>query len=195
MGNMGMQEEASRKRTRKALVQEVILKSVAAAGFLSMAIVAPNAIQALAKLGIIDVKKRRGEYINRARNRLIDANMLARDKKGFLYVTPKGERKLRQLERRDYVLQKPRRWDGKWRMLVFDIPNHRKGLRDKVRRTLVAIGFVHLQHSVWVYPYPCDDLIALLKSDFKIGKDILYVIVDSIEYNKRLLKRFRLPLR
>ena len=75
-------------------------------------------------------------------------------------------------------------------MLVFDIPEYRKTLRDKVRRTLISIGFVRLQDSVWIYPYPCDDLIALLKSDFRVGKDLLYVIADSIENDTALKKRF-----
>jgi len=189
---MGKIEQESRKRTRKKLLQKVILGSVAAAGLLSVALVAPNAIQALAKLGIIDIKKRRGEYINRARNRLVDAGLLSRDKKGFLQLTQKGEARLRELELSEYRLKKPKRWDGKWRMLIFDIPEYRKTLREKVRRTLINIGFIRLQDSVWVYPYPCDDLIALLKTDFRVGRDILYIIADSIENDVALRKQFAL---
>jgi len=54
------------------------------------------------------------------------------------------------------------------------------------------IGFVHLQDSVWTYPYDCEDLIVLLKADFKIGKDILYMIVDELEGDWRLRKEFGL---
>ena len=88
---------------------------------------------------------------------------------------------LRTLELKDYATKKPKRWDGKWRVLIFDIPERRKSVRDKVRLTLTAIGFKRLQNSVWVYPYDCEDLITLLKADFKIGRDLLYLIVDSIE--------------
>ena len=190
---MGQMEQESKKRGRKAYLQKVILGSIAAVGMLGMAAVAPNAIQALASLGIIDLKKRRGEFINRARNRLIDAGMLSRNSEGFLSLTEKGKKHLRKLELLDYQLEKPRHWDRKWRMLVFDIPEYRKVLRNKVRATLISIGFVHLQHSVWVYPYPCDDFVSLLKADFKIGKDILYVIVDSIEGDKELRRSFGLP--
>jgi len=62
---MGKIEQESKKRTQKAYLQKAILGSVAAAGFLAMAVVAPNALQSLAKLGIMDVKKRQGEFINR----------------------------------------------------------------------------------------------------------------------------------
>ena len=56
----------------------------------------------------------------------------------------------------------------------------------------MAIGFTYLQDSVWVYPYNCEDLIALLKSDFKVGKDLIYIVAEEIEYEKGLLENFKL---
>jgi CRISPR-associated endonuclease Cas2 len=76
--------------------------------------------------------------------------------------------------------------------LIFDIKEERKGMRDKIRRTLNTIGFIRLQDSVWVYPYDCEDLIMLLKADFKIGKDLVYIIADSIENDKDLRLAFNL---
>ena len=77
-------------------------------------------------------------------------------------------------------------------MLIFDIREERKILREKVRNTLRCIGFEKLQKSVWVYPYDCEDLITLLKADFKVGKDILYIIADKIENDRWLKKKFGL---
>jgi len=57
---------------------------------------------------------------------------------------------------------------------------------------LKAIGFVQLQKSVWVFPYDCEDLIILLKADFKVGKDVLYMIVDKIENDREIKKVFNL---
>ena len=74
-------------------------------------------------------------------------------------------------------------------MLIFDIPEKRKSLREKVRTTLVSLGFKRLQDSVWVYPDDCEDLITLLKADFRVGKDLLYLIVDTIE-NDRVLREY-----
>jgi len=87
---------------------------------------------------------------------------------------------------------KRRRWDGRWRVLIFDIPEERKLLREKVRHTLVSIGFERLQDSVWIYPYDCEDLIALIKVDFQIGREVLYLIVDSLENDGHLRKLFGL---
>jgi len=56
----------------------------------------------------------------------------------------------------------------------------------------LQIGFVRLQNSVWVYPYDCEDLVKLLKADFRIGREVLYVIADSIENDMWMRKEFSL---
>ncbi len=192
--NLGNLEKESSLRTKRKKIRLAILGTVAALGLVSMALMAPNAIQALAKMGIIDTKGRRKEYINRSRDRLIGAGLLKRNNKGYLEITDRGEMELRKLQLENYRLKQPRRWDKKWRVLIFDIPEYRRSLREKVRRTLRSVGFLRLQDSVWLYPYPCEDLVALLKADFKIGKDIIYIITDSIEYDKNIRKQFNLTV-
>ena len=191
---MGIIEEKVKKRAKRKNIQKIVLGTVAVAGLLSVAMLAPNIISALGKLGIINSKRgyRYNGTINRARNRLIENGLLTKNNKGLLRLTTKGETTLRQLALIDFKLKKPKHWDKKWRVLIFDIPEKRRGLREKIRRTLMAIGFTYLQDSVWVYPYNCEDLIALLKSDFKVGKDLIYIVAEEIEYEKGLLENFKL---
>jgi CRISPR-associated endonuclease Cas2 len=189
---MGKIEEQVKKRIKRYLLHKVIIGTVAAAGILSVGLLAPNVVGALAKMGIINTKRRK-EVINQARERLITKGLLERNEKGFLKLTPKGETKLRELERREYQLPPPKKWDKKWRLLIFDIPEKRKVLREKIRNTLRTIGFSQLQKSVWIYPYDCEDLIALLKADFKIGKDLLYLVVEEMENDKKVRAMFGLP--
>jgi len=187
---MGTQEKLSKQRTRRINIQKAILQSVAAVGLLSIAMVAPNAMQILK---LFDKNKKRNftQAANTSRRRLVE-NGLLKYENGLLKLTDKGEVKLKQIEWRDYKVLQPKRWDKKWRVLTFDIPEKKRFTRDKVRLTLSAIGFKRLQDSVWVYPYDCEDLITLLKADFKIGKDLLYLIVDSIENDVELKKWFGL---
>ena len=96
-------------------------------------------------------------------------------------MTKKGEDKLKEYSHSDYELLIPRTWDKKWRVLIFDIPEHRRTLRNKIRNTLIGIGFLRVQYSVWIFPYDCEELVTLLKADFRIGKDLLYLIVERIE--------------
>jgi DNA-binding transcriptional regulator PaaX len=187
---VGKLEAESKKRKKRADVQRIVLNTVGMAGLLSAALLAPNVVKTLDTMGLVP-NNRRGDSIRQARNNLVKGGYLRwEDRK--LRLTDKGEKKLRSLELKDYQLPKPKRWDGRWRVLIFDIPEHRKGLRDKVRRTLMTVGFVRLQDSVWIYPHDCEELIALLKADFKIGKDMLYMIVDTLEYDTPVRARFGL---
>lgn len=183
-------EQASRKRTQKNRLKKVILNSVKIAGVLTIAIAAPNVIGAMGKLGMMP-SARQGEVIRRSLNRHVRTGLLLRSRQGY-ELTDKGASTLRALEVRDYKFNIPKRWDGKWRVLMFDIPERRKKTREKIRLTLSEIGFIRLQDSVWVYPYDCEDLLALIKIDLQIGKDLVYLIAEEIEGENSLLKLFSL---
>jgi phenylacetic acid degradation operon negative regulatory protein len=55
---------------------------------------------------------------------------------------------------RDPVSRWKRRWDGKWRMVLFDVPQNRASDRTRLRRSLADRGFGYLQNSVWITPDP-----------------------------------------
>lgn len=193
---MGQLEKESKKRTRKANLQKAILTAIFAIGGLSVALIAPKMTKILSKLEPEFMKSKLRKYsFNRSLERLRKNDLILwekTDKGNFMRLTQKGEAKLRQLEVNDYKIEKPKRWDGKWRLLAFDIKEERKNLRNKIRFTLKQIGFMRLQDSLWIYPYDCEDLIMLLKVDFKVGKDLIYIISDSVENDKNLRREFNL---
>jgi phenylacetic acid degradation operon negative regulatory protein len=45
-----------------------------------------------------------------------------------------------------------RKWDGYWRMVLFDLPVKASALRVSMRRFLLRHGFGYLQQSVWITP-------------------------------------------
>lgn len=188
-------EKELKKERKKANIQKIILSSIATAGILSVALLAPNALQVLKPLGLDKKFKNFKNDTNRSLSGLLNAGMVVfieKDGKKYLKLTEKGKLKLMCLEKYNFKLKKPKKWDNKWRIVIFDIPQTRRSQRDHLRFTLKQIGFLKLQHSVWVYPYDCEELITLLKLDFKIGKDILYIIADKIENDKILKKCFEL---
>ena len=190
---MGRLETENKKQIRITKIQSVVLKTVAAVGVIGVALVLPNALQMLKTFGL-DNKLRAScrRSVNNSRRRLVESGLLKYSHEGFLELTPLGKKTLLKIQLADYKVKKPKKWDRKWRILIFDIKETQGGLRDKVRNTLISIGFIRLQNSVWVYPYDCEDLITLLKADFEIGKDLLYVIADKIENEKVLLNDFGL---
>jgi len=191
---MGKLEKEFLVKNRSTKLQKAILQSVAVAGLLSVALLAPNALKILDLFENKDKKflRNKKNSINQSRDRLVRAGLIAYNSEGYLRLTTKGEKMMRRIEASNFNLRKPKKWDKKWRILIFDISEKKKYLREKVRNTLVAVGLVRLQDSVWVYPYDCEDFITLLKADFKVGQDLLYIIADTIENDYDLKETFDL---
>jgi hypothetical protein len=179
---MGELEKKSRQRTQKQNLQTAVLTTIAATGLLATALLAPNVIGAMAKLNLMPHRQSKAKILQ-ARDRLIEKGY-ARYRGKNLELTDKGRAALLRIEISKDTIKKPAHWDKKWRLLIFDIPEHRRPIRDKIRRTLRIVGFMRLQDSVWIYPYDCEDMVTLLKADLRIGKDVLYLIVDALEYDK-----------
>ena len=189
---MGVLEKEAKRKRRNKNIEQSVLTAVALAGALALGATPVRALSLLELVPGFKAKKRQREIIARSRDRLLQKGLLVyRD--GFLCISKRGEARLRELERADFKIKKPKRWDKRWRILMFDIPESRKALRDKIRLTLTTIGFVRLQDSVWVFPYDCEDLITLLKMDFKVGKELLYLIVETLENDRALRDHFNLP--
>ncbi|MEK7587033.1 MAG: CRISPR-associated endonuclease Cas2 [Patescibacteria group bacterium] len=180
----------------KSQIKEGILGIISVAGLLAFAAVAPNAIQTLEHFGIVKRKYSQKYYINRTVKRLVDQGLviLQRNTQGILCakLTPKGKEKIEEYRLKDFTIIKPKKWDKKYRVIIFDIKEWKRNIRDRLRRWLEHVGFIKLQNSVWVYPYECQEIIALLKSYFKIGNEILYLTVESIENDKWLKESFEL---
>ena len=188
---MGEIERKSKKRKSKRDLRKAMLTAVKTAALLGVALVAPNMPAALYKLGIVRTSADAG-VMTRARKHLITKGLIRTNENDNLRLTEKGDRAFAALRSREVFQRENRRWDGRWRVLIFDIPEYRKPIRNKIRRTLQSVGFMRLQDSVWVYPFDCEDFIVLLKADFKIGKDIIYMIVDELEGDGRIKRHFDL---
>jgi DNA-binding transcriptional regulator PaaX len=187
---MGMIESKSARKRQRTNLKKAILKTLYTTGVISLALLAPNVLGVIAK-SARGISSRQGESIHAARKRLVAQGLIAVTD-GKLRITSRGERELRLLDAGSFRLKKPKRWDGRWRVLIFDIPEKRRALRFKLRKSLVSAGFVRVQDSVWLYPYECEDFTALLKADFRVGKELLYMIVDSLEGDKRFREYFKL---
>jgi phenylacetic acid degradation operon negative regulatory protein len=55
-----------------------------------------------------------------------------------------------------------RRWDGVWRVFLFDLPSADRKLRTMLWRWLRQHRFGYLQHSVWIRPEPVKELVETL---------------------------------
>ncbi|OGI65620.1 CRISPR-associated endonuclease Cas2 [Candidatus Nomurabacteria bacterium RIFCSPLOWO2_02_FULL_40_10] len=194
---MGNLEQEIKKKDKRKNIQKIILNTVFTAGMLAVVAVAPNVLSVMKQFeGTFKRKKNLKYSINDSFMRLREKGLIEIveiNGKKVARITSKGESKLDFLDKHDFKLKIPKKWDGRWRIVTFDIRESQKKTRALLRMTLFQIGFIRLQNSVWIYPYDCEDLISLLKADFKIGKDILYMIVEKLENDWHLRKTFNLP--
>lgn len=83
-------------------------------------------------------------------------------------------------------------WDGKWRIVIFDIPEKIRKGRDALREKLKSLSFYELQKSVFVFPYECKDEIDFLIEFFNLKRYVRYGILEKIDNDLHLRKVFGL---
>lgn len=116
--------------------------------------------------------------IKRLRERgLID---FVSDQKLAYRLTDKGKQKAVW----ESVMISDEKWDGKWRIVIFDVPEKRREARNLLRSSLKNWGFNQWQQSVWATKKNCtkalrnfiksagiEDWVLVLESD-NIGRKI-----------------------
>ncbi len=195
MHKEGAIEEKVRRRAKRNALRNTIVLSAG----IGLVVMAPNAARVLKYAeGILGPSPRLKRRVSKKYSEMIADGLLKRvgPAGGFrIELTEKGKKLAEDLARREEVKPKrPRRWDRKWRVITFDVWERRRGVRDTLRRALEEFGFVKIQHSVWTYPFPCEKLLIFLRAHLKLGKGILYIVADEIEYDESLRKHFNLPM-
>lgn len=93
--------------------------------------------------------------IRLALSRMSKLGLLRRRKIGresYYSLSEKGDRWM--LGGKRWALEKEYRpWDKKWRLLVYNIPEELRHLRDTLRKELRGMGYGSLGGSVWISPY------------------------------------------
>lgn len=103
-----------------------------------------------------------------------------------LKTTLKGKAKISRFLKKDKV------WDKKWRVVIFDIPEEKKTMRDFFRRKLRAIGFRILQESVWISPHNTASQIEILIDLCDAKKYVHYLLVEELDNKDVLMQLFKL---
>ncbi|MFA6190366.1 MAG: hypothetical protein WC711_02510 [Candidatus Staskawiczbacteria bacterium] len=132
------------------------------------------------KNSITDLKKFR--FIEKKRN--YDGSILiSLTEKGMLRVLNSKFRRL---------ANKKEAWDGKWRMVAFDIPEECRKGRNALRYKMCLAGFYELQESLFLYPYDCRGEIEAFSKLFKLEKYIRFALLEFIDNEDLLRRHFKL---
>lgn len=171
-----------------------ILKLLAGGLIIGLSFVFPALPVAIAPL-IINKNKYQGHRFNHTLKRLKKQKLVEvfhENGQELVRITEKGKVKALRYKLNDIEIKKPKIWDRKWRMVIFDIPEEEKRMRDIFRQHLKAIGFYQLQESIWVYPYSCFDQVEFLRQIYNVGFNVKYILAEKIEDSGDLADYFNL---
>ncbi len=183
--------------TLESKITKVILGVIAVASSLGVVFLAVGLGNAVQVFSMFKKSKKYSKFqiksamVNLHKRKLIE---YISDKKGVITVriTTKGESVLRLFSIDLIKIQKPKQWDHKWRIVMFDLPIKYTKARDSLRLKLKQLGFVQFQKSVWIYPYPCFDEILFITDYYKIGKYVEVLEVLNLLHEEKFKKLFNL---
>ena len=195
----GSIEVRVKRRAKRNQIRNAVLLSAYLTVGVGMIVMAPNAVRLLKYVEkVIGPSPRLKRRVSQKYSELISQGIFKRTETqngSCIELTEKGKKIAEELSRSEEVRPtKQKKWDQKWRIVMFDVWERRRNVRDELRETLKEIGFVKVQDSAWAYPYPCEKLLIFLRTHLKLGRAILYIVADEIEHDEKLRQHFKLPL-
>ena len=193
----GFRSAPSNGYRRGELAKEILL--IIAAGLaIPAAFLMPNIPIALKPLLRALTKKsglRKSEHFVRSitylkRRRLI--SIAAKDELQILTLSENGKKRVLQFDLYKIRLKRPRKWDGYWRLVLFDIPEKHKMGREALRSKLNQLGFFPLQKSCFIYPFDCKSEITFISEIFEVAPYVNFILVKELEGATQLVKYFNL---
>ena len=109
-----------------------------------------------------------------------------------MVLTSKGKEKALTFDLDNIEIKRPKEWDKKWRIVLFDIPEKKRKVRKALGYHLKNLDFFEFQKSVFVHPYDCDNEINFLIEFYGIRKFVRFIEAHSVDNELHLKKHFGL---
>lgn len=142
-------------------------------------------------------EKVNSKQVRRILNKLEKKEIINIAEKGgqaIVTVSDEGKTKLMQysLKKIFEFKESKRKWNSRWYLVFFDVPEIQKNKRNYLRKYLKKLGFYKYQKSVYLFPYECEDEITLIKKVVEGGKYMKYIIAEKIEDEDEIKKYFKI---
>ena len=113
---------------------------------------------------------------------------LLRKNGGRYHFTQKGKKWVEASQFKHLKIE-PHPWDGKWRVVIFDIPESLRTKRELFRSKLKSLDFHMVQKSVFAMPFRCEKEIAIVCDYLEIEEYANVLICESLGDLEHRLKR------
>ncbi|MEK7562293.1 MAG: hypothetical protein AAB509_01255 [Patescibacteria group bacterium] len=182
-------------RKPKSEITKDIIGALLLAGILIIAATSPyfiiNIIKGLKRMNKYPNKKVYDTFYNLKKYGLID--FCKKDKQIYISLTEKGKKKAGWMQIDSLKIKKPKKWDKKWRVVMFDIAQLKKMHREALRGKLKELGFYLFQKSVWILPYDCKEEMKMIQEFFGLkDNELRLIIADYVGNDKEFRKIFKL---
>jgi len=113
-----------------------------------------------------------------------------KEEKGIpiIKITHKGKQKLLRYKVDEMALDEST-WDGKWRLIIYDVAKAKRANSEMFRAMLNKLRFLKLQKSVYLTPFKCEEEVEYLKLLFDIGDEVQILKVGDLE-NEGAYRRY-----
>ena len=171
---------------------KAVLSTALAVGFIAVALAAPNAVQLFTYFKPKNAVER--NRIKKSLSRLERQGYIKQKDNldGYFVLTAEGKMKAMRYQIENTKIAQQKKWDGKWRLVMFDIPEEKKKARQAINYALKKIGCVHYQKSVFITPFPCAKEIDFIGETFNAREHIRIVVAEQIEDAGVFEKKFGL---
>ncbi|PIP27294.1 MAG: hypothetical protein COX30_02650 [Candidatus Moranbacteria bacterium CG23_combo_of_CG06-09_8_20_14_all_39_10] len=179
-------------------IGKIILKGILASGGIAVAATSPyfvsRALPKIFKYAKYELKRRKKiKNFQRSFYYLKSQDMIRTENRGgqiFISLTSEGKKKAGKHQIDDLIIKPAKKWDKKWRVLIFDIKEKHKIKRESLRGKIKELGLYQLQESVWVCPYEFQKEMEILRAFFQLKNDEMKVITASEIENDEKIKAF-----
>ena len=158
-----------------------------------LSVIAPNTLQLIEYLQP-DGRLERNR-IWKALRYLEEKNRIRVEERGnvaYLVLTHEGRIRLDEQAIWDLAVDTPRRWDKKWRLVMFDLPATRNRVRQSFRLKLEDLGLQMYQRSVFIFPHDCQKEIRAIAHWYGVDDYVRYVVAEEIKDGRHFAKKFDL---
>ncbi|MET3319760.1 UNVERIFIED_ORG: phenylacetic acid degradation operon negative regulatory protein [Peribacillus simplex] len=113
-------------------------------------------------------------------SRMVKQGWIQSEKQGnksYYFLTDRGVKRMEEAANRIYKMN-PNEWDGKWRILMYTIPEDKRQLRDDLRKELLWSGFGSFSNGCWISPNNLEKEINLLIEKYDISEYVDFFISE-----------------
>lgn len=183
-------------RTTQRITARNLLKTLAYAGALTGVIVAPNSIELIEKTLNFrknNAKKARKTLTYLKYYKLVEERII--NGESHYRLTKKGIDKFESVILSELTIRTPKKWDHKWRAVIFDKPKVKSSQRRKLLFYLRMLDFYMIQDSFWIHPFACDKEIGAVLSSLRLENFVTYIVIEDgnfISHAEQVFKKKKL---